>query len=51
MTDNEHKLIELIRENDNPEEAIITAVETILSFLGQHEPSQEPSVACLRGQA
>ena len=35
MTDNEIKLIELIRENDNPEEAIVTAVNIITSFLEQ----------------
>ena len=51
MTDNELKLIELIRENDNPEEAIITAVDIITSFLEQLQSSEEPSVACLRGQA
>jgi hypothetical protein len=37
MTDNEIKLIELIRENDNPEEAITTAVSIITSFLEQLE--------------
>ena len=33
MTDNELKLIKLIRENDNSEEAIIKAVSIITSFL------------------
>jgi hypothetical protein len=37
MTDNELKLLELIRENDNPEEAIITAVSIITSFLEQEK--------------
>jgi hypothetical protein len=37
MTDNELKLIELIRENDNPEEAIATAVSIITSFLAQSQ--------------
>ena len=40
MTENEKELISIIRENDNQEEAIVTAVETILSFLEQHESSQ-----------
>ena len=40
MTDNEKELISIIRENDNPEQAIATAVETILSFLKQHESSE-----------
>ena len=35
MTENELKLIELIREHDNPEEAIITAISIITSFLEQ----------------
>ena len=33
MTANEIELIKLIRENDNSEEAIITAVSIITSFL------------------
>ena len=33
MTDNEIELINLIRENDNPEEAIITATAIILEYL------------------
>lgn len=51
MTENELKLIELIRENDNPEEAIITAVNIITSFLEQFQSFEVPSVACLEGQA
>jgi hypothetical protein len=39
MTENEIKLINIIRENDNPDEAILTAVNTILLFLEQHESS------------
>ena len=51
MTDNELKLIELIRENDNPEEAIITAVNIITSFLEQEQsylgqaPAYPPGLA------
>ena len=51
MTDNELKLIELIRENDNPEEAIITAVSIITSFLEQAQsysrqaPAYPPGLA------
>ena len=40
MTDNEKELIKLIRENDNPEQALVTAVNTILFFLAQHESSE-----------
>lgn len=49
MTENELKLIELIRENDNPEEAISTAVSIISSFLERLQSSEgqvpvDPSV-------
>ena len=37
MTENEKELIKLIRENDNPEQALMTATVIILGFLKQHE--------------
>lgn len=37
MTDNEQELIRIIRENDNPEQALMTAAVIILGFLKQHE--------------
>ena len=40
MTDNERELIKLIRENDNPEQALMAATVIILGFLKQHESSQ-----------
>lgn len=48
MTENEYELIRIIRENDNSEIALVTAVETILSYLKQHESSQEQAAADLR---
>ena len=51
MTDNEIKLINLIRENDNPEEATLTAVNIILSFLEQQRSSEGQAPASLRGLA
>ena len=51
MTANEQELISLIRENDNPEIALVTAVESILSFLAQLGSFQEQAVADLRGLA
>lgn len=51
MTANEIELIELIRENDNPEQALATAVDIILSFLEQHESSEVQAAVCLRGLA
>ena len=51
MTDNEIKLINLIRENDNSEEAIITAVNVILSFLEQQQSSEVQAPAFLSALA
>ena len=48
MTNNEFELIRIIRENDNPEKALVTAVETILLYLKQHGSSEEQAVADLR---
>jgi hypothetical protein len=51
MTSNEQELIKLIRENDNPEQALLTATEIIISFLKQHELCQEPYPVCQRESA
>lgn len=51
MTENEKELIKLIRENENPEEALMTATVIILDYLKQHESSEVASVACLQGLA
>jgi hypothetical protein len=48
MTDNEKELIRIIRENDNPERALMTATVIVLGFLKQHGSSEEPSAAALR---
>ena len=48
MTANEIELINLIRENDNPEQALTVAVEVILTYLKQHESSEVQAAACLR---
>lgn len=39
MTENEKELINIIRENDNLEQALMTATVIILDFLKQHESS------------
>jgi hypothetical protein len=49
MTENEIKLIEMIRNHNDPEKALITAVEIILRYLSQPESFEEPSSACLQG--
>ena len=45
MTENEIKLLETIKNHSNPEQAMLTAIEIILSYLNHHESSvSEPSV-------
>ena len=51
MTANELELIKLIRENDNPGQALMTAAVIILGFLKQHESSEVQAVAALREHA
>lgn len=48
MTANEQELINIIRENDNPAQAISKAVDIILSFLKQHGSSQVQAAAVLQ---
>ena len=47
MTANEIELIELIRKNENPEQALATAVEVILIYLTQHESFEGQAAVCL----
>ena len=47
FSDNNLELLQMIRENNNPEQALLTATLVILDFLKQHESSEEPSAACL----
>ena len=44
MTENEKELINIIRENDNPEQALMAAAVIILGFLKQHGSSEVASV-------
>ena len=37
MTENELTLLSMIRENDNPEQALITAIDIIIKYLSQPE--------------
>ena len=48
MSENEKELLSIIRENDNPEQAMLVAVEIILGYLKRHESSGSPSSAGLR---
>ena len=40
MSNNEIELISMIRENDNPEQALMTATMVILDYLKQHGSSE-----------
>ena len=48
MTDNEKELIRIIRENDNWEQALMTATVIIVDFLKRHESSEEQAPVCLQ---
>ena len=48
MTDNQTELMRLILENDNIEQAIMTASVIISDLLKQHESPQEQIFACLQ---
>ena len=48
MSENEIELIKMIRENDNPGQALMTAATIILGYLKQHESSVKPSADVLQ---
>lgn len=48
MTENENELIKMIRETDNPEQALMTAAVIVLGFLKQLSPSSKQEPADLR---
>ena len=48
MTDHKTELIRLILENDNIEQAIMTASVIINDLLKQHESSEEQAFVCLQ---
>lgn len=48
MSENDVELIKLIRENDNPGQALMAAATIILGYLKQLESSVEPSVVGLQ---
>ena len=51
MTENEKELINLIRENDNPSQALMTATVIVLGFLKQHGSSQAQAAVAPRVRA
>ena len=48
MTSNELELLGMIRNHDNPQQAIVIAIDTITSFLMQLESSQAPKAVDLQ---
>ena len=42
MSKNETKLFEIVNENDNPEQAVLTAISVFAAFLERLEADQEP---------
>lgn len=40
MTEYEAKLLDIIRTNDNPEQALLVATEVIIDFLTHHESTE-----------
>ena len=51
MTDNEMELIQIIRENDNPSQALMAAALIVLGYLKQHGSSEEQAAAVLPARA
>ena len=45
MTDNETALLEMIRNNENPEQALLVAIEVIIDFLNHQstDDTQSPN--------
>ena len=44
----EERLLQMVRENDNPGRALMTAATIILGYLKQHGSSEEPSLDLLQ---
>lgn len=51
MSDNEKTLLDLIRSSDDPQKAILVAIDVFTSFLAQLEEAQSPQAACPRESA
>lgn len=48
MTKRELKLFDIINEDENPQEALLVAMQVICDFLKQPEPYQEQHLASLQ---
>ena len=49
MSANEIELFRIVYENDNPEQAVLTAIQVFTAFLEQPEVAPEPQAVCLQG--
>ena len=47
LSENEIELINMVRENDNPGQALMAATAIILGYLKQHESSEEQAAVGL----
>ena len=47
--ENEDVVLRMIRENDNPEQAVLTAIKVFAAFLEQLEVVPQPQAVCLQG--
>lgn len=50
LCENEEELLQIIRENDNPDLAVQTAIDIILDYLRQPESFEARAAAYLPGQ-
>ena len=51
MSTHEAELFNIIYENDNPEQAVLTAIEVFTAFLAQLEEAPEPQPGDLQESA
>ena len=51
FNENEEELLRMVRENDNPEQAAMIAIDIILGYLRQPESFGAQAAACLQALA
>ena len=51
FNENEEELLRMVRENDNPEQAAMIAIDIILGYLRQPESFEAQAAACLQALA
>lgn len=51
MSTHEIELFKIISESENPEKAVLTAIQVFTAFLEQLEAVPEQPAACLQGYA